>query len=631
MDKLTATPEFNLTHERIDDIPLLFGMIEVLKLPELLERHLKTHQYQEGLNNGWLTSVWLMYILSQGDHRKCSVQGWVERHQHTLECLLQQPIRAGLELNDDRLEGVLHRLSVKKRWEAIEKELWQSAFVVYDVEVSSIRLDSTTTCGYHAPTPEGLMQLGHSKDHRPDLAQVKLMAACAQPCGLPLGANVHSGEKADDPLYLPLISRVRTMLGRSGLLYSGDCKMAALETRAEIVAHQDFYLVSMPMTGKTAKEMEQWIDAVVEGEQEVELVFDESHGLDEGRDPEEQFLGAGYEFERAMECELTTHEETTNGLGVTMTVVKEVRVVKWIERVQVIRSIPLAKQKYQSLQERLRKAKFALITLTPQPGKGKRQFRDEALLQAAILQIVERYDVSGLLEVNYNKEEEVLTTYVGRGRGGSNRPTREEVKVRYQITTVEYNEAAILNRSYRLGWRAQATNQSVSQMSLKQTVLHYRLGSCLENDFHMLKDQPLGISPLYVHRDDQIIGLTHLLLLALRILILIQMQVRQRLEQTKESISGLYEGQPTRTTSTPTAVRLLKAVAREEITLTKIDIAGTTQWHLTPLPELLNQLLGYLRLSPTLYTRLINISVAAQCAPVEDPSLAHLRRAQNST
>ena len=112
-----------------------------------------------------------------------------------------------------------------------------------------VRLDATTSCGYHTVTDDGLMQLGHSKDHRPDLAQFKLMAAVAEPTGLFLAGDVHPGNAADDPLYLPLYRRVRTLLGQTGLLYAGDCKMAALETRAEIAANRDFYLTRLPLTG----------------------------------------------------------------------------------------------------------------------------------------------------------------------------------------------------------------------------------------------------------------------------------------------------------------------------------------------------------------------------------------------
>ena len=34
-----------------------------------------------------------------------------------------------------------------------------------------------------------------------------------------------------------------------------------------------------------------------------------------------------------------------------------------------------------------------------------------------------------------------------------------------------------------------------------------------ERNYHLLKDEPLGISPLFVRKEDQIIGLTHLLTL----------------------------------------------------------------------------------------------------------------------
>ena len=55
-----------------------------------------------------------------------------------------------------------------------------------------------------------------------------------------------------------------------------------------------------------------------------------------------------------------------------------------------------------------------------------------------------------------------------------------------------------------------------------------------------MKDRPIGIRPLYVRRDDQIIGLTLLLTLALRRLTLIESQVRRELAQAGEVLSGLY-------------------------------------------------------------------------------------------
>ena len=566
--------ELILTHERVDSIPLLIGVMQRLRLPEVLDRHLGNHGHHQGLSNGWLATVWLVYILSEGDHRKCRVEEWVQRHRHTLERLLGQPIRRG-ECNDDRLEGVLRRLSSPEAWAGIEADLWHTTLEVYEIEVTGVRLDSTTTYGYHTPQEEGVMQHGHSKDHRPELPQLKLMAAAAEPSGHLLACDVHPGQAADDPLYLPLIARVRRLLGRKGLLYVGDTKMAALATRADIVAYGDTYLVPLPLTGQTAKQFEAWVEAAVEGEQPATLLWDGS-----------RLLGAGYEFTRQQRAEVEGQQVT------------------WRERVQVVRSLSLAQREMRRLERRLRQAEEAVWKLTPRPGRGKRQYRDEAALEQAVTQVLEKYGVAGLLQVRWEREEQVVTRYVGPGRPGPNRPTRHERRVRYVITQVQRDEAAIARRQARLGWRVQVTNAPTEGMSLAQCVVHYRGGWCLERDFHLVKDRPIGIQPLYVRRDDQIIGLTHLLTLALRILTLIETQVRRGLAQAGTSLSGLYEGQPNRTTDRPTGTRLLRAFARAEITLTRVQMANHVRWHMTPLSNVLVEILAYLGLSVSLYKRL---------------------------
>jgi transposase len=149
------------------------------------------------------------------------------------------------------------------------------------------------------------MQLGHSKDHRPDLAQFKLMAAVAEPAGLFLAGDVHPGHAADDPLYLPLYRRVRDLLGQTGLLYSGDCKMAALETRGEIAANHDFYLTRLPLTGTVAAQFTGWVEDAVGGDQAAHLI-EIRRGADQAKEKvkekakekENELIGRGYEIER---------------------------------------------------------------------------------------------------------------------------------------------------------------------------------------------------------------------------------------------------------------------------------------------------------------------------------------------
>lgn len=88
---------------------------------------------------------------------------------------------------------------------------------------------------------EGLFQFGYSKDHRPDLPQVKVVLSALDPLGVPVATDVVSGNRADDPLYIPAIKRVRDGLGQKGLLYIGDSKMGAIETRAFTQNGEDYY------------------------------------------------------------------------------------------------------------------------------------------------------------------------------------------------------------------------------------------------------------------------------------------------------------------------------------------------------------------------------------------------------
>jgi transposase len=573
--------QLSLTHERVDDLPVLIALMQRLRLPELLDRHLGNHGHHQGFSNGWLATIWLTFILSQGDHRKSVVQEWATRHRLTLERFVGLPLRP-VEFSDDRLGILLHRLAQTSVWEALEAELFSATVAVHPLQLTGVRLDSTSSYGYHTPTPDGLMQLGHSKDHRPDLPQFKIMACALEGTGHWLGCDVVAGQRADDPLYLPLIARARAMLNQMGVLYSGDSKMSALATRADIVQQKDYYLTVLPRTGETRNEIDAWIDAVVLGTQPATLLWGEA----ENGTRQRRLLGYGYERERTLE-----------------TTVAGQRVV-WQERVQVIRSVELARSQRAALNTRLAKAQAALLALTPSPGRGRRPIREEAQLEACVTAVLTRYRVTGLLKVAWERVEETATHFVGRGRGGPERPTRTVVKEHYVVTGVRPEERAIEEVSYRLGWRVQGTNVPIERLSLEESVRHYRGGTWLEQGFHRLKDRPLGIRPLFVRRDDQIVGLTRLLSLGMRMLTIAEMQVRRGLAAANETLVGLNVGQPRQETAEPTTERLLGAFARAEITLTRVEMGEQVQWHITPLPEILVRVLNYLGLSPSLYARL---------------------------
>src|SRR6266852_2352770 len=240
--------------ERVDDIPLLLAQMERMDIARLLDEYFPTHGNREGLSLGEVTTIWLTHVLSEADHRMNRVQPWAERRLETLRGCSDVTLQVR-DLADDRLADVLRHLSDDERWRAFEQELTGHLVRVYDLKPRCVRLDSTTASSYGAVSEDGLLQLGHSKDHRPDLPQLKVMLATLDPLGMPLATEVLSGERADDPLYLPAIARVRASLNTAGLLYVGDCKMAALGTRASIQAAGDYYLCPLSALQVTAEQL----------------------------------------------------------------------------------------------------------------------------------------------------------------------------------------------------------------------------------------------------------------------------------------------------------------------------------------------------------------------------------------
>ena len=571
-----ATTELTITSERIDDFVLLLEIMKRLGFPAILERHLARHGLQQGLSWGWVATIWLAHILSQGDHRKLTVRDWVRQAHEALERVTGLDIRE-TDFTDDHLTLLLRRLSKPEAWHAIELELGQSIVRVYDLKPRRVRLDPTTVSGYHAGGEESLFQFGNSKDN-PALRQIKVMVGALDPLGLPLVTDVVSGEKADDPLYVPAVDRIVQMIRVLGLLFVGDCKMSALATRVHIHRLEHHYLCPLAMTENNAELLAEWVQEAINGQHTLQPVYVE-HSTGE-----RVLLAEGYEIERTVVAE------------------EAGQTVEWVERVIVAHSETYAQVLKRGLEQRLSRATAELLALTPAPGRGKRQIRDEVDLVAAAEAILKARDVTDLLTYTFERQEKRQTRYVGRGRGNPNRPTRETIEVRYQITAVTRQEDAIAALQKTMGWRAYATNATAEELTLEQALLVYRDEWLIERGFHRLKGAPLSLDPMFVKRDDQVVGLTNLLSMGVRLLTLIEFVVRQKLKQGQEKLVGLHAENPRKGTDIPTTERLLKAF--DNITLTIVHLPGQVVRHVTPLTALQTRILELLDLSPAIYTAL---------------------------
>ncbi len=363
--------------ERVDDIPLLLEQMQQMALPRLLDDHFPAHGKWQGLSLGWVSTVWLSSILSRGDHRLVHVEPWVATRLGTLRIATAQVLDR-LDFTDDRLESVLRQLSDDSRWAQFESRLNQHTIRVYDLSTERVHVDSTTASVYTSVSAEGLFQFGHSKDHRPDLPQVKVMQAVLDPLGMPLATDVVSGERADDPLYVPCIQRVQASVGRRGLLFVGDCKMAAQDTRAFIAVAGDYSLCPLPQPQLAEGELEQALAPVWSGVQPLQSV------LREQERGEPKLIAQGYERHVPMSADVEGTRQT------------------WTERRLVVRSLRHAEAAEAALRARVTRAK-AQVEALARRGRGRKRFDAIAPLRQAVTAIVQRHRVEDFLWLRYDE------------------------------------------------------------------------------------------------------------------------------------------------------------------------------------------------------------------------------------
>jgi transposase len=437
-------------------------------------------------------------------------------------------------------------------------------------------LDSTAAAVYHDPERGTLFRHGHSKDHRPDLPQFKVMLGALDPMGMPTATLVIPGNRDDDGLYIPAIKRAAPVVGQGGRLYIGDSKMAALRIRAFVQDRGDHYLVPLPQKGETPDLLAALLEPVWNGQQALELVYAPQNEADEGA--KARLLCLGYETSRSQ-------VDMVGG-----------RLTMWDERLLVIYSPAHARRSRRGLAQRLERAEQALRALTPPPGRGRRQWDDQEALQREVKAILKRRRVEGLLEVTYRQEVQRRQV-----RKYGDRPARTEERIRY-VVQVKRNQAAIREARWLMGWRMYSITAPQERLPLRQAMLVYRGAPRIDRNFRRLKGRPLGIRPLYVQREDHTCGLVRLLSLALRVLTLVEHVAREQLQAEGVPLRGLYAGNPQRQTTRPTTEQLLEAF--QGITLTVVHLPGQTIRHVTPLSDLQQRILALLNLPVSIYQAL---------------------------
>src|SRR5499427_5904153 len=119
--------------ETVADLPVLWAALQRLDVPRLLDRHFPAPRHWRGpLTPGEVLAVWLLFVVSQGDHCLNHVEPWVAQHQGVLSALVGKTVLP-VHCHDDRLADWLDRLSRDNSFAALEQQLNQHTIRVYQL------------------------------------------------------------------------------------------------------------------------------------------------------------------------------------------------------------------------------------------------------------------------------------------------------------------------------------------------------------------------------------------------------------------------------------------------------------------------------------------------------------------
>ena len=567
---------------RLDDLPVLYTIIKSVGIGKSVDNYIKVHGNWCGALPGTILEFWLCYLLSECDHRVSGTEEWARTNIGLLQLLSGNKKLSGQDFSDDKLGTLLDYFSEPASWSSIETAVNSKVLGVYRLEagtdLSTFRLDAAPMQMYGKVKRGGLLQHGYHKHHA-NLPQFKLKLCTldnavnnfAYPvCHLTVNGNV-----SDDELYIAIIKESKKVLSgisafSSGNLYVGDSKFGSLNNRLAVYKNLDYYLMPLSNVQLSSKERKVLIDK--NKATSYEQVFREEQG-------EKVLVAEGFEVHQDIEID------------------REEAGYEWRERRLFVHSINYAKSQSTALEKRLSKAEASIKQLAKRK-QGKAILSKKKDYKDAIATIIQEQKIEDLLKV------EILTHKTKiKKRAYGNRPERVETTTSYELV-ISRQEELIKQRKKYMGWQVYATNAPQSLLPFEKCVWKYRYQSNIESRFDDIRNKMAPLLPVFLQKDNRIKGLVNILLLALKICSMLEYKVAEQLQDRKEILYNVYEGNPNRGTDRPSAKRILTAF--EGISLSVILNKDQFQFALmTPLKPVQQKILSLLDLKDTIYSDLI--------------------------
>jgi transposase len=505
--------------ERIDDIPIICSELNNLQIAELINSHFPAHGNRQGTSLGTLCCAFLTYIISESDHRLSHVEDWYINLEQILKYCLNDSDLTRLDFTDDRLGALLDYMSDDKCYESFEKAVNQSVISVYclvndSIESKTVHIDATIAQSFKEPS--GLFSIGYAKHRRKDLPQLKTMLGTLGSFGMPLCVDIVNGAAPDDVLYLPLIERIDNTLNTTGLLFVGDSKLGSMGNRSTIDQKEHYYLTPLS---------------------KIQLSFKELQNLVTKEKATDAYIHTGDNDEiKAFEHTMSRfHEQHT-----------------WQERLIIAYAPTYAKAQIAQLDKQISQNHQAIEALIV-TKQGKVPFKNEQELRQKINDILHKSKTTAFFDVHIHTT--ITETFV---RKYNDKPKEIRQKYTFKVT-IHLDKQAIEAHKSILGWRVFATNAPKELLDTSKVIEAYKDEFKVEYRFNQLHNKTAALMPIFLQKDDRIKALVRILMIAIKIISIIQFKAREALKKTQTQVNELFPSNPGRKTDQPTAEMILRA------------------------------------------------------------------------
>jgi hypothetical protein len=445
-------------------------------------------------------------------------------------------------LNDDRVGRALDALAPV--CEAVVGSVGTAAIAAFGLDISRVHWDMTSI-SLHGAYPEvdedyATPKYGHPKDRRPDLKQVQTGLATTGDGGIPLVHRAYDGGAGEVSQVTGAMRALTQLAGPRQFLLVGDTKLVSYGNLTALTSTPAVtFLAPAPKTVVPAHVLasQDWATATI---------IDHVAARDQDKPIHER---ATY---RAREGMTTLRGPRKKDPPVTVRTV-----FVWSsandQAAKAARALKLGR------------ARNDLDTLARAAG-SHHLYRTEAAVKARLALLATKHRVTRYL---------IATTSVDPNTG---KPA----------LAWHFDQAALDAEAATDGWYALLTNLD-PQIGPAEVLARYKGQEVSERRYGAFKG-PLAVAPMFLHSNQRIHALIHVICLALLIFCLVERQARLGAGPDGK-IPGLYAGRPAR----PTAALVFGALSRLRLVPSRGDQAAYI-----PRPSALHQhLLTILGVDPT--------------------------------